>query len=76
MGLGEGGRWGNFILLDNERVVNTELRFEDEFVRHKILDIIGDMYLLGRPIQGKVTAARSGHRHNVNLVRLISKPLL
>jgi UDP-3-O-acyl N-acetylglucosamine deacetylase len=76
MGLGEGGRWGNFILLDNERVVNTELRFEDEFVRHKILDIIGDMYLLGRPIQGKVTAARSGHRHNVNLVRLISKALL
>ncbi len=76
MGLGEGGRWGNFILLDNERVVNTELRFEDEFVRHKILDIIGDLYLLGRPIQGTVTAARSGHRLNVDLVRLISKALL
>jgi UDP-3-O-acyl N-acetylglucosamine deacetylase len=76
MGLGEGGRWGNVILIDNERVVNTELRFADEFVRHKILDIIGDLYLLGRPIQGKVTAKRSGHRHNVGLVRVLSEALL
>ena len=76
MGLGEGGRWGNVILIDNERVVNTELRFPDEFVRHKILDIIGDLYLLGRPIEGKVTAARTGHRHNVALVRLVAKMLL
>ncbi|MFC1491425.1 UDP-3-O-acyl-N-acetylglucosamine deacetylase [Nitrospinota bacterium] len=76
MGLGEGGRWGNFILIDNERVVNTELRFSDEFVRHKILDIMGDLYLLGRPIQGKVTAQRTGHRHNVDLVRLISEAFL
>lgn len=76
MGLGEGGRWGNVILIDNERVVNTELRFSDEFVRHKILDIIGDLYLLGRPIEGKITAARTGHRHNVGLVRLIAKMLL
>ena len=76
MGLGEGGRWGNFILIDSERVVNTELRFPDEFVRHKILDIIGDMYLLGRPIEGRVSAFRSGHRHNVGLVRRIAESLL
>ncbi len=76
MGLGEGGRWGNFILIDNERVVNTELRFADEFVRHKILDIMGDLYLLGRPLQGKVIAKRSGHRHNVALVRLLTEALL
>lgn len=76
MGLGEGGRWGNVILVDNERVVNTELRFEDEFVRHKILDIIGDIYLLGRPIEGKIIASRSGHRHNVGLVKLIGKTFL
>jgi UDP-3-O-[3-hydroxymyristoyl] N-acetylglucosamine deacetylase len=76
MGLGEGGRWGNVILIDNERVVNTELRFPDEFVRHKILDIIGDLYLLGCPIVGKVTAARTGHRHNVALVRLVEEMLL
>jgi UDP-3-O-acyl N-acetylglucosamine deacetylase len=76
MGLGEGGRWGNIILVDKERVVNTELRFEDEFVRHKILDIFGDIYLLGRPVEGKIIASRSGHRHNVGLVRLIGKALL
>lgn len=76
MGLGEGGRWGNVILIDSERIVNTELRFPDEFVRHKILDIIGDMYLLGRPIEGRVSAFRSGHRHNVALVRRIAESLL
>ena len=69
MGLAEGGRWDNVILVDKERVVNTRLRFPNEFVRHKILDIIGDLYLTGRPIRGKVTAERSGHRHNVTLVK-------
>ncbi|MBI2132980.1 MAG: UDP-3-O-[3-hydroxymyristoyl] N-acetylglucosamine deacetylase, partial [Candidatus Tectomicrobia bacterium] len=76
MGLGEGGRWGNFILVDKERVVNTELRFPDEFVRHKILDLMGDLYLLGRPLRAKVTAERTGHRHNVALVRLLTEALL
>ncbi|OGL65917.1 MAG: UDP-3-O-[3-hydroxymyristoyl] N-acetylglucosamine deacetylase [Candidatus Tectomicrobia bacterium RIFCSPLOWO2_12_FULL_69_37] len=76
MGLGEGGRWGNFILVDKERVVNTELRFPDEFVRHKILDLMGDLYLLGRPLRAKVTAERTGHRHNVALVRLLTETLL
>jgi len=76
MGLGEGGRWGNVILVDHERVVNTELRFPNEFVRHKILDVMGDLYLLGRPLRGKVTAERSGHRHNVALVRLLTEALL
>ncbi|MBI3026194.1 MAG: UDP-3-O-[3-hydroxymyristoyl] N-acetylglucosamine deacetylase [Candidatus Tectomicrobia bacterium] len=76
MGLGEGGRWGNFILVDKERVVNTELRFPDEFVRHKILDLMGDLYLLGRPLRARVTAERTGHRHNVALVRLLTEALL
>lgn len=69
MGLAEGGRWDNVILVDKARVVNTRLRFPNEFVRHKILDVIGDLYLTGRPIRGKVTAERSGHRHNVALVK-------
>ncbi len=69
MGLAEGGRWDNAILVDEERIVNTELRFPDEFVRHKILDVMGDLYLAGWPIRGKVTAERSGHRHNVALVK-------
>lgn len=69
MGLAEGGRWDNVILVDKTRVVNTQLRFPNEFVRHKILDVIGDLYLSGRPIRGKVTAEKSGHRHNVALVK-------
>ena len=69
MGLAEGGRWDNVILVDKARVVNTRLRFPNEFVRHKILDVIGDLYLTGRPVRGKVTAERSGHRHNVALVK-------
>lgn len=68
-GLVEGGRLDNVILLDEGRVLNTELRFPDEFVRHKILDIIGDLFLLGRPIRGKVTARMSGHTENIKLLR-------
>jgi UDP-3-O-acyl N-acetylglucosamine deacetylase len=69
LGLGTGGRLDNFILVGDDRVVNTELRFADEFVRHKILDIIGDLYLLGYPIRGKVTARYTGHRDNIALLR-------
>ncbi len=71
MGLGSGGRLDNFILVGEDNVVNTELRFPDEFVRHKILDIIGDLYLLGYPIRGRVTARLSGHRDNVALLRKV-----
>ena len=69
LGLGSGGRLDNFILVGEDHVVNTELRFPDEFVRHKILDIIGDLYLLGYPIRGRVTARLTGHRDNIALVR-------
>jgi UDP-3-O-[3-hydroxymyristoyl] N-acetylglucosamine deacetylase len=71
LGLGEGGRLNNFILVDDEKVVNTELRFPDEFVRHKILDLIGDFYLLNRPIRGKVTAHLTGHTDNVAMMKKI-----
>ncbi|MBP9144534.1 MAG: UDP-3-O-[3-hydroxymyristoyl] N-acetylglucosamine deacetylase [Thermoanaerobaculia bacterium] len=69
LGLGSGGRLDNFILVGEDHVVNTELRFPDEFVRHKILDIIGDLYLLGYPIRGRVHAHLTGHRDNIALVR-------
>jgi len=72
LGLGSGGRLDNFILVGEDEVINTELRFPDEFVRHKILDIIGDLYLLGYPIRGKVTARLTGHRDNVALLRAIA----
>ena len=71
LGLGSGGRLDNFILVGEDEVVNTELRFPDEFVRHKILDIIGDLYLVGYPIRGKVTACLTGHRDNIVLLRRI-----
>ncbi len=68
MGLASGGRLDNVVLIDDERVINTELRFPDEFVRHKILDIIGDLYLLGRPIRGRVVAVKTGHKENIALL--------
>ncbi|HXT21028.1 MAG TPA: UDP-3-O-acyl-N-acetylglucosamine deacetylase [Thermoanaerobaculia bacterium] len=71
LGLGTGGRLDNCILVGDEGVVNTTLRFPDEFVRHKILDIIGDLYLLGYPIRGRVTARLTGHRDNIALLRAI-----
>ncbi len=75
MGLANGGRLSNFILIDDEKVVNTELRFPDELARHKILDIIGDFYLLGRPIRGAITARMTGHSDNVALLRELRKGL-
>jgi len=75
MGLAGGGRLNNVILLDDEKVVNTTLRFPDEFARHKILDILGDTYLLGRPLRGKITAQMTGHSENVALMRLIREQM-
>ena len=71
MGLGEGGRLHNLILVDDERIVNTELRFPDEFVRHKVLDLIGDLYLLNRPVRGRVVARLTGHTENIELLKKI-----
>jgi UDP-3-O-[3-hydroxymyristoyl] N-acetylglucosamine deacetylase len=75
MGLASGGRLDNLILIDDEKVVNTKLRFHDEFARHKVLDLIGDLYLLGRPIVGHVTARKTGHSDNLALLRAIETSL-
>jgi UDP-3-O-acyl N-acetylglucosamine deacetylase len=75
MGLAGGGRLSNVVLLDDEKVVNPPLRFPDEFVRHKILDIIGDFYLLGRPFFGKITARLTGHTENIAMLKLINEKL-
>jgi UDP-3-O-[3-hydroxymyristoyl] N-acetylglucosamine deacetylase len=75
MGLGEGARVYNFILVDDEKVINTELRLPDEFVRHKILDLIGDFYLLNRPIRGWVTARLTGHTENFALMKKIQETI-
>jgi two-component system nitrogen regulation response regulator NtrX len=70
-GLASGGKLLNCILIDDEKVVNTELRFPEEFARHKILDLIGDFYLLGKPIRGLVTAQMTGHSDNSTLLKKI-----
>ncbi|MSP36874.1 MAG: UDP-3-O-[3-hydroxymyristoyl] N-acetylglucosamine deacetylase [Deltaproteobacteria bacterium] len=75
MGLANGGRLSNFILIDDEKIVNTELRFPEEFARHKILDILGDFYLLGRPIRGAITARMTGHSDNIALLRQIREAM-
>jgi len=68
-GLAAGGRLDNCVLIGEDGVVNGQLRFPDEFVRHKILDVLGDFALLGQPIRGRITARATGHRHNVAMVR-------
>ena len=60
-GLARGGSVENCIVLDDRGVMNGPLRFRDEFVRHKVLDLIGDLALVGRPIVGEITASRGGH---------------
>ena len=67
-----GGSMDNAIVIDDVRILNTEgLRFADEFVRHKILDALGDLYLIGYPIIGRFNAYKSGHALNNMLVREI-----
>ena len=71
-GLARGGSLDNAIVIDDERILNPEgLRFPDEFVRHKILDAIGDLSLLGYPILGHVRAHKAGHDINHRLVEKI-----
>ena len=68
-GLVKGGSLENVVVLDQERVINPEgLRFPDEFCRHKILDLIGDLSLLGHPLIGHVVAVRAGHAMHARLV--------
>ncbi|MDP9140350.1 MAG: UDP-3-O-acyl-N-acetylglucosamine deacetylase [Pseudomonadota bacterium] len=70
--LGLGASLDNVVALDDYRVVNHDgLRYEDEFVRHKILDAVGDLYLLGHPVVGAFTAYKSGHALNNKLVRAV-----
>lgn len=75
-GLARGGSLDNAIVVDDGKVLNDGgLRFDDEFVRHKVLDAIGDLYLAGAPIIGKFTGFKSGHEmHNKILAELFATP--
>ncbi len=68
-GLARGGSLDNAIVLDEYRILNTGgLRYEDEFAKHKVLDAIGDLYMLGHPLLGAFTAYKSGHALNNQLI--------
>lgn len=72
MGLARGGSLDNAVVLDEYRILNSDgLRYQDEFVRHKILDAIGDLYLLGHPLIGAFYAHKSGHAMNNRLLRTL-----
>jgi UDP-3-O-[3-hydroxymyristoyl] N-acetylglucosamine deacetylase len=71
-GLALGGSLDNAIVMDEYRVLNADgLRFEDEFVKHKVLDAIGDLYMLGHPLIGAFSGFKSGHALNNALVRAL-----
>ena len=73
-GLARGGSLDNAIVLDEYRILNTGgLRYEDEFAKHKVLDAIGDLYMLGHPLLGAFTAYKSGHALNNELICALLK---
>lgn len=71
-GLAKGASLENALVLGKDGYINTP-RFPDELVRHKILDLIGDLALLGRPLQAEIKADKSGHKLNIELVRRLIK---
>ena len=75
-GLIHGGTLENAVVVGDESILNDDLRFPDEFVRHKVLDLLGDLFLLGRPVKGHVIAVKSGHAWHVKFAQQIKKTLL
>ncbi len=71
MGLAGGGKLNNCIIIGDDKIINTDLRFANELARHKILDILGDFYLLGRPLRGAISACMTGHSDNIALLKQI-----
>ncbi len=72
-GLGKGATYRNTLIVSEEGVIDNELRFPDEFVRHKILDLIGDLFLLGADLHAQIIAVRSGHTTNARLVEKLTE---
>ena len=75
-GLALGGGLDNAIVMDDYKVLNSDgLRYDDEFVKHKILDAMGDLFILGKPLLAAYSAFRSGHAMNNKLLRaLLARP--
>ena len=72
-GFGKGANFENTLVLDEHGVMNNRLRFEDECARHKVLDLLGDLYLLGAHLQAHVIAIKSGHPLNVKLLKKLNQ---
>ncbi len=68
-GLGKGADYRNTVVVGPDGVINNKLRFADEAARHKVLDLVGDLNLLGCPLRGRVVAVKSGHPLNIRLVK-------
>ncbi len=75
LGLAKGGSLENALVIGEEGVLNGPLRFPDELVRHKILDLLGDLYLLGKPLVGTIIAHSAGHQLHLKLVHRIQEHL-
>ena len=74
-GLGKGANYENTLVIGKDGPIKNALRFPDEPVRHKILDLIGDLYLLGSGIKGHVVAIKSGHKLNMELVKKLKEKI-
>jgi UDP-3-O-[3-hydroxymyristoyl] N-acetylglucosamine deacetylase len=71
-GLARGGSLNNAVVISDDGVLNAGgLRYPDEFVRHKVLDVVGDLYLAGAPVRGRFTGVRSGHAMNLQLLQTL-----
>jgi len=74
-GLARGGSLHNAVVLDDTGILSGPLRFRDEFVRHKVLDLIGDLALLGRPLHGRIRARKAGHAVHIEFARALHEAL-
>jgi len=68
-GFGKGASYENTLVFEDNQPVNNTLRFPDEAARHKVVDLIGDLYLLGCPLKGHIVTQKTGHAHNIALVQ-------
>ncbi len=75
-GLIKGGSLENAVVIGDEGILNDDLRYPDEFVRHKVLDLLGDIYLLGKPVRGHIIGVKSGHAMHVKFSQQIKKEVL
>lgn len=74
-GLARGGSLHNAVVLDDTGIISGPLRFRDEFVRHKVMDLIGDLALLGRPLTGHIHARKAGHALHIEFARALDAAL-